>query len=343
VAPDPGEKDAKLHACSATEPVVLEEAPATSVAVAVEDGWGFVVIDGERAARVIPIDEDGARAGPSRDVELSGSPFALRAVGEWRVLAAGEPSYGEIVLHARALGREQAGPPARLALAWMNEALGAAASDERLALAHRDRQGQIRLALFDVNADGSLEASSADVGTPEHPAAELLALAVSGREHAVLYRAPRGERIEGPVVLETARGTAVVEALHEAIAVEGFARKDDGTLAAIATFEHDPTALFSFREDGAAVAAPVSIASGAPVPEPFAGRLRATVGGAPDELVVHVETLAGHAVGSSLTIARTEQGPLLADVTRAGDGFVVAVLDVGARTVATSTITCSLP
>ncbi len=339
------ERPPRAPGCRAAEAVGLEPARDTDAAViAIADGWGYVALGSSGTLRLVPIDAAGRRTGPSRTVDMPGTPFALRATRRHRVLVTGDADAGgALTLHALAFPRDassEVGAPATVQIGALDEVLAAAAEGDRVAIAYRGDLAAIRVLTLDVARDGAIEARIHDVGSEEHAVHELLALAVADRRWAAVYREQHGEATDGAVLVQTDASSATVNALFEAVAVEGFSIDDASSFAALATFEHDPTALLRFGPDGRATRAPVAIVAGSPTPAPFEGRLRAIVGGGSREIVVHVETLAGHSVGPSLTLRETDTGSLRADVTKAGGGFVAIVLDQSAGELVSYRIDC---
>jgi hypothetical protein len=325
--------------------VTLERARATDAAVvAIADGWGYVALGSSGALRLVPIDASGRRTGPSRSVDMPGTPFALRSTRRHRVLVTGDAdAHGTLTLHARAFPRDEGSTVGALASAeigGLDEVLAATADGDRVAIAYRGDPPAVRVLTLDVAQDGTIETEIHDVGSEAHAVHELLALAVADRRWAAVYREEHGEATDGAVIVQTDASFSTVDALFDAVAVEGFSIDDASSFATLVTFEHDPTALVRFGPDGGTTGPRIAIVGGAPMPVPFDGRLRATVGGGSRDIVVHVESLAGHSVGPSLTLRETEAGPLRADVTRAGAGFVAVVVDGGAGELATYRIDC---
>lgn len=321
--------------------------PSSAVAIAIAGDAGLVVWTTGATMHVLPIDAHGAPAGPERRHDARGELVTLDAIGDRFVaveLGRCDDAATVTWCHAaRALDRrgEVATPPAVVAVGAAPVTLRRATTGDALRLASSDGSSAPSLARFGVR-DGTVVAERIDV-RPDRAGAEgrveILAAAARGSRWAIVWRRGATEDPRSAVHLSTPSGTVVIEALHEALAIESIDAREDGA-AMIAAFEFSRPHLFDVDARGDLRSRPRELSRGAALPPPFAERRTAVVEIDGGDVRLRFRDAAGDPAYEAVPIA-SASGPStqrpVGDVARAGDGWVVAFVAPEAKGLAVST------
>jgi hypothetical protein len=150
---------------------------------------------------------------------------------------------------------------------------------------------------------------------------EILALAVTGGSHAVLFRQGAQEASDSSVTLSTGLDEHAVPELREALVVESmtiFA----GAIVMVAAFEFSEPWWLRMGFDGEMLGEPRPLPPGEPLPIPFTDRRVARLEGQPPR-TLEIRDGAGHTTAPLVTLAANVRA---ADLARFEGGFLVASL-----------------
>ncbi len=307
-------------------------------AVAVVSGL-VVVPEGEGTLVVVGVGEGAAvRRVPMRAAR---GLFALRAVGERVVaVAQGRCEAGPCLVAQLLSGAGSAvGEPAEIAIDEPLVTRRVRATEDAVLIARSHVAASPSLDRIAVVEDG-LRVTTTRLGEAHDPAGrrvEILGLAAEGGRWAVAWRAGATEATDSDVFLTTHTGEHEVEPLHHALVLESFEWRDDA-LHAIAAFEFSRPQSLRLRPDGT-LDHVHGVEAGAGVPYPFETRRTASLRRGAHGLLLELRDGAGDRVGAPLRIAETGGA---ADVTRSGDGYLVAFArsDGAGWSVAVARVSC---
>lgn len=340
---DPG--DVEATGCTLGEPRtwLADAGPRDTLALHLDAGDGLLAIGARDAVRVARL-RDGAVAGEPRAVPLEGARrlFALEALGEGvAVVALGACPESAHCLLARRLDADghARGEPIAAALPAPLRTARRAAAGNRLYVAWSAEDGHRGLDLFTALGGGLGRARRplGDAPAEAELPTEILGAAASDEGWVVVWRRGAPEDARSRVFVTTERASPAVEALHEALVIDAIAF-DGEHVTLVAGFEFSRPHVLRLTPGATEPGDARTLAADAPVPAPFAERVRAALEVDDEGLWLRRSDAAGDPLGPPVHVAGGPVGA--ATVARVGDRFEVAWVDPEAGAVRARTVAC---
>lgn len=320
--------------CAAGRPAIIETSGARvpTVAVAISGERGLVIHpEGADSLKAWPTDPSGAPLGEPSVLSLPHARrlMAFEAVGPRFVAvslgACPQGIDGRRCSFARAMNADGTalGDPV-VAGHGVPRTLRVRATSEALYVARSTEDGGVQLDRFRFDGTGLSQEriELGDEGGLEGEHVEVLGLAATERRWAVVWRAGATEDAASEVWVTTPDGQREAEPLHHALLIEQMRFSDD-SIEAIAAFEFSRPKLVRMSADGEM--ASEEIPADQAVPEPFADALTAGVTFADGTLQLVVRNGAGDRLERVELLNSSDPSvPHVGDVTRSGNGFLVA-------------------